>query len=339
MSPSAPVPKSNQPRQSCGWYSFEYGRSGAAPSQRSQSSVLGTGGVSRGRSKSCFHHSPRPVRPRVDLADRADRPGLQPFAGEPEPFAGVAVVAHLRHQAGLAGHPRHHPRLLDRVRHRLLDVNMLAGPQRGQRDRRVHVVGRRDHHRVHALQLVEQDPVIDEPLGPGVGVERLARLDRVDVAEGDNVLAGQLLEHVAPAPADPDPRDVQLFARRNEPPPQDMPRHDLEPQSRSRDGPQETTTVHAPSPLAVVNPAEQPGEVQLRPSIKRPAPRGKRPLRGPPVEPVRAVAGQNRGDGAETRLTMAESFDSKEWKRTRNPSSYRRELAPHVVPSTRNCPP
>ncbi len=58
MSPSAPVPKSNQPRQSCGWYSFEYGRAGAAPSQRSQSIVLGTGGVSVGRSRSCFHHLP-----------------------------------------------------------------------------------------------------------------------------------------------------------------------------------------------------------------------------------------------------------------------------------------
>ena len=38
----------------------------------------------------------------MDLAHRPDRPGLEPFAGQPKPFAGVAVVAHLRHQARLA---------------------------------------------------------------------------------------------------------------------------------------------------------------------------------------------------------------------------------------------
>ena len=66
----------------------------------------------------------------MDLADRPDRAGLEPFAGQAEPLAGVAVVPHLRDQARLAGDPRHDAGLLDRVGHRLLDVDVLAGAQR-----------------------------------------------------------------------------------------------------------------------------------------------------------------------------------------------------------------
>src|SRR5262245_13114314 len=43
MSPGAPVPKSFQPRQANGQYAPWYGRAGATPSQRSQSSPAGTG--------------------------------------------------------------------------------------------------------------------------------------------------------------------------------------------------------------------------------------------------------------------------------------------------------
>ena len=55
MSPRAPVPKSHQPRQSCGWYAgflsgcTAYGRSGAGPSHSSQCRFCGTGGVLFGR--------------------------------------------------------------------------------------------------------------------------------------------------------------------------------------------------------------------------------------------------------------------------------------------------
>src|SRR5512133_365126 len=46
MSPSAPVPKSQNPRQLKGRYAGSYSRGAATPSHRSQSSVLGTTGMS-----------------------------------------------------------------------------------------------------------------------------------------------------------------------------------------------------------------------------------------------------------------------------------------------------
>ena len=57
ISPSAPVPNSQYPRQSCGWYALWYGRGAAGPSHSSQWTCLGTGGVSVGRatmSGDCF---------------------------------------------------------------------------------------------------------------------------------------------------------------------------------------------------------------------------------------------------------------------------------------------
>ena len=101
----------------------------------------------------------------MDLAHRADGAGLDPFARQAQALARVAVVAHLRDQAGFLRHPRHHPRLLDGVGHRLLHIDMLARAQRRQRDRRVHVVGRGDHHRLDVLPLLQHHAVILEPLG------------------------------------------------------------------------------------------------------------------------------------------------------------------------------
>ncbi len=53
MSPSAPVPKSHQPRHLNGAYAGWYGRAGAGPSHRSQSIVAGVWYSSSGRSIAC----------------------------------------------------------------------------------------------------------------------------------------------------------------------------------------------------------------------------------------------------------------------------------------------
>ena len=148
---------------------------GAAPSQRFQSRSGGHGRRVGRALEVLLPELARPVAPAVDLAHRADGAGLDPLARQAQAFAGVAVVAHLRDQAGLLGHAGHHAGLLDAVGHRLLDVDVLAGPQRGQRDRRVHVVGRGDHHRVDVLALVEHHAVVLELLGLGEGLEGAAR--------------------------------------------------------------------------------------------------------------------------------------------------------------------
>ena len=154
----------------------------------------------------------------MDLADRPDRPGLEPFARQPKPFARVAVVAHLRDQARLAGDARHDAGLLDRVGHRLLDIDVLPGAEGRHRDRGVHVVGRGDHHRVDVLPLVQEHPIVAELLGLREGLEGARRLVRVDVAQGDDVLGGHVADHAAALAADADPGDVQLLAGRRESP-------------------------------------------------------------------------------------------------------------------------
>ena len=53
MSPSAPVPKSHQPRHLNGAYAGWYGRAGAGPSHNSQSSQDGVKYSSSGRSSAC----------------------------------------------------------------------------------------------------------------------------------------------------------------------------------------------------------------------------------------------------------------------------------------------
>ena len=176
-----------------------------------------------------------PIRPAMDLPHRPDRPGPEPFAGQPQPLARVAVVAHLGHQARLLRHAGHDPRLLDRVGHRLLDVHMLAGPHRGQADRRVHVVGSGDHHGVDVASLIEQHAIIAELLGVREVLEGAGRLDPVHVAQRDDVLAGHLLDDAPALPSHADPGDVQLLARRDEPPPQHMPGHHME-RERGRPG-------------------------------------------------------------------------------------------------------
>lgn len=135
----------------------------------------------------------RPVAPAMDFPDRADGAGLNQLARRPDALAAVAGIAHLRHQPGFPRDAGHHPRFLDAVAHRLLDVHMLAGPQRGQRDRRMHMVGSGDDHGVDVLALVEQDAVVLEHLGLGEPLEGVGGDARIGVAQGDDVLAADIL--------------------------------------------------------------------------------------------------------------------------------------------------
>ena len=61
---------------------------------------------------------------------------------------------------GALGLARELPRFGDRPGQRLLHVDVLAEIHRRQRDRRVHVVGRRDDDGVDVLLLVEHLPVV-----------------------------------------------------------------------------------------------------------------------------------------------------------------------------------
>src|SRR6185436_15700691 len=214
----------------------------------------------------------RTVGPHVHVADLADRPLLDVLDRRPRLGVRVPLVAHLRGdlrvRLGLAGE---HARLFDRPAQRLLHVDVLAEIHRRGRDRRVHVIGRGDDHRVDVLLLVEHLAVVavlfdlrylvDEALQhlgrltlarrielgilaalrlPGgrgrrvapplellrVAIERPLRVIPVDVADGDDVLAGDGAEVVVAHAADADGGDVEQVARRCEASPEYVARDD-----------------------------------------------------------------------------------------------------------------
>src|SRR5205823_5396128 len=147
-------------------------------------------------------------------------------------------------QPGLLRHSSHEPRLFDAVRHRLLHIDVLARPQRRQRDGRVHVVRSADDHRVATLELLQHHPVIAELLRVWKSLGRAGREFPIHIAQSDDVLAGdgRVAQNAAALPSDANAGDVQLLARRSLPLTQDMAWNDQETQPRRSRVPQEAPT-------------------------------------------------------------------------------------------------
>ena len=90
----------------------------------------------------------------LDLANGA---GLHQQRRHAVEARGVNLDAHLRHDALEPRILRQLPRFVEVVRQRLLAIDVLAQLQRAHGDRRVHVVGGRDVHRIELLAfLIEQ---------------------------------------------------------------------------------------------------------------------------------------------------------------------------------------
>ena len=103
----------------------------------------------------------RTIGPHVHFGHVADRARLHPLHGLAPVVPRVALVAHLRD--GLRRLPRlarQLARFVHRPAQRLLHVDVLAEIERGHRDRRVHVIGRRDDDRVDVLLLLEHQAVV-----------------------------------------------------------------------------------------------------------------------------------------------------------------------------------
>ena len=82
----------------------------------------------------------------------------------------------------------------DRVRDGLLDVDVLAGGDRVERDRLVPVIGRADHDRVD-LAVVQDAAIVGDLQRGGAGdLGGLEQARLVDVADGHHLVAGQLLQ-------------------------------------------------------------------------------------------------------------------------------------------------
>jgi hypothetical protein len=149
----------------------------------------------------------------MDLLEVANRPGPDHLGDEAWLFAGLAEIAHLSGQLGLAGEFADHPGFIDAVRQRLLAVDMLAEPQGRGRGDGMHVVGRGDGDGVDVLLRLEHLAEIGVEAGARVFARVGSQVVPVGIAQGDDILAGlRARGHVArPHAAEADGRDVEFL--------------------------------------------------------------------------------------------------------------------------------
>jgi hypothetical protein len=102
---------------------------------------------------------------------------------------------------------------VDRVGERLLAVDVLAAVQGPYVDEGVRVVGRGADDGVDVF-LVEALAPVDVGLGLRVGLGGLLEVVGVNIAQGDDVLARDLVQVAPAAPAHADAGDVELLAGR-----------------------------------------------------------------------------------------------------------------------------
>ena len=148
----------------------------------------------------------------MDLAHRPDGPVPQPLVDQPVALEGHALVAHLRGDLVLARGLGQGAGFVEGAGQRLLAVDVLAPLDGRHGDDRVRVVGRADDDRVDALLPVEHLAEVLVLGGLGVLLERVGRVAPVHVAQGHDVLAGDLLDVPAALAADAHAGDVQLLA-------------------------------------------------------------------------------------------------------------------------------
>ena len=152
----------------------------------------------------------------MDLADRADGPGLHELHHAAVVVVGVDLRAHLRDELLLPGDLGHDAGLVHRVRERLLAVAVLAQLHGHDGRRGVGMVRRADHHRVDlAVHLVQHLAEVLVPLGRRELLKCLGRVGVIDVAQGHEVFTGHALDIVAPASGDADAGDIQLLMGRH----------------------------------------------------------------------------------------------------------------------------
>ena len=130
----------------------------------------------------------------LDERDLAQASGIDDLLAEQEVIPAALLRAGLDDLLRGFDDPDHLGAFGDRVRDRLLDVDVLAGGDGVERHRLVPVIGRADHDRVD-LAVVEDPAVVGHLRGRGPGdLGGLKQPRLVDVADGDHLVAGELLE-------------------------------------------------------------------------------------------------------------------------------------------------
>ena len=153
------------------------------------------------------------------LGDFADGTGLNPFAGEADALAGMALIAHLGDAFGLRSHVAHGTGLGDGVGEGLLHIDVASGAHGHDACRCMHVVRRGHEHGVDVLLLVDQFAVIAVELGIRVFFDRASGVIQIDVTKGHNVREAGVIQIPDVATAlttDADAAEIDLFTRRGE---------------------------------------------------------------------------------------------------------------------------
>ena len=157
----------------------------------------------------------------MDAGDLPDRAGLDDLDHPPVILARVDLRAHLGRQLVVGRRLAHEPDLAHVVGQRLFAVQVLAQPHRAEARRGVDVVRRADDdgvdviaHRVeHLAEVLELFRGLDRLLLCGDG-----EVAGVDVADGDDVLAGYAVHVLAATAGDADAGDVEPLVRPQHPP-------------------------------------------------------------------------------------------------------------------------
>ena len=157
----------------------------------------------------------RPIGPDVRLAHGPDEPRLHRFDGAAQPARRRTLIAHLRGDAHFGRGLAHEASFVDRVRQRLLRVDVLLHLHRGDAGDGVRMIGSAHGDRIDLFaHLVEHFSPIEVFLGIrellGLGSEMLF----IDIAERDYRAELAALRDVAGAfAADADAREADRVVR------------------------------------------------------------------------------------------------------------------------------
>ena len=143
---------------------------------------------------------------------RADGAGLNPLADQPGAVTRVPLVSHLRDDLVLPGRLGEFARLIDRVGHGLLDIDVLACPHRRHGDDGMGVVGGSHNHGLDVFLLLQHLPEIAIHLRLRILLIDLGRVRLVHVAQGHNILPRAFLDIVLSHAPHADAGNIELAA-------------------------------------------------------------------------------------------------------------------------------
>ncbi len=174
-----------------------------------------------------------PVGPAMDFADGADRAVAEDFDDSPRTAERVPLVSHLRDDVHFAGNLAHPPGFVNRMRERLLTIDVLAQLHRHDAGRSVMVIGCGDNDRIDVLALFEHLAVVFVLGDARILLVSFGGAIVIGVAQRDDILLGAPRDIDLPLSAGADGRDIELLVRRAAGRPQRLPR---DPNRRAQGG-------------------------------------------------------------------------------------------------------